>query len=278
MCIRDRVQTEPFKTIGEQLIAVRNAATGYSYDRRLDATAVPPHEHGPGTAPLAFAGGHGPHATAPHAPLPPPPSQHAPPAAVHHVEPAAPTPAKGNERPRSVGRWLVGGLVLVGLVVVAVLIGALANGVGEPRAVAITSTAAFDPLGSPPGEEHNAEAPLAGDGDPSTAWTTERYRDPANLGKPGVGLVVQLGSAVRLADLVVTSPSANWSATIYTVAGAPPTTLEGWGEPVADRASLVAGRERFGLGARRGETVLIWITRVGDDGQVAIAEVEVTGR
>ena len=29
---------EAFKTLGEQLIAVRNAAMGYSYDRRLDAT------------------------------------------------------------------------------------------------------------------------------------------------------------------------------------------------------------------------------------------------
>ena len=32
---------EAFKTLGEQLIAVRNAAMGYSYDRRLDATKAP---------------------------------------------------------------------------------------------------------------------------------------------------------------------------------------------------------------------------------------------
>jgi hypothetical protein len=58
--------------------------------------------------------------------------------------------------------------------------------------VRIASVTDLDPYGG--GEEHAEEAPLAADGETSTAWTTEDYQDSFELiGKGGVGLVFDLG-------------------------------------------------------------------------------------
>ncbi len=53
----------------------------------------------------------------------------------------------------------------------------------------------FDPFGDPP-EENPDQAGNAIDGKQATAWTTLTYRGRPTLGglKPGVGLVVDLGS------------------------------------------------------------------------------------
>ena len=48
----------------------------------------------------------------------------------------------------------------------------------------------IDPFGD--GDEHSSNAILASDGDPDTAWRSENYFDGV-LGKPGVGLVLDLG-------------------------------------------------------------------------------------
>lgn len=62
----------------------------------------------------------------------------------------------------------------------------------------------FDPFGSPP-EEHREEVPNAFDGDPRTAWTTERYRGSAQFGglKVGTGIWFDLGPGADPAVLEV---------------------------------------------------------------------------
>ncbi|MGE3812241.1 MAG: protein kinase family protein [Candidatus Nanopelagicales bacterium] len=61
------------------------------------------------------------------------------------------------------------------------------------RVVPIVSVKDFDPFGDTR-EENPQLAPLAVDGDPQTAWTTVVYRQPDLSGKPGVGLLLDLGA------------------------------------------------------------------------------------
>ncbi len=143
----------------------------------------------------------------------------------------------------------------------------------------MTSALSFDP---PPGSqaEHDDELPLAFDGDPATAWTTETYSTSRFGGlKKGVGIVFVLDSAGRLDALTVTSPSKGWDAAVY-VADAPRQTLGpdwGEGEPVASKTGIDGGTTTFSLHGRQGGAVLLWITDLGPANQVAVAEAKVTG-
>ncbi len=62
----------------------------------------------------------------------------------------------------------------------------------QESALPVVSIRDFDPDGN--GQENPSEAPLAIDGDSTTAWTTVRYRTPELSGKPGVGLLLDLGT------------------------------------------------------------------------------------
>ena len=73
--------------------------------------------------------------------------------------------------------------------------------------LAITAVTDFDPVvdgGS--GDENSAEATLAVDDDPATAWETEVYYNNPKFGgldKPGVGLLVDLGGQVSVGEVRV---------------------------------------------------------------------------
>lgn len=69
----------------------------------------------------------------------------------------------------------------------------------EPTPVPIASVSDFDPTGD--GQENPESAPLAADGRAGTAWTTVTYFDPLPLQKEGVGLLVDLGEPVEVADV-----------------------------------------------------------------------------
>ena len=73
----------------------------------------------------------------------------------------------------------------------------------------------YDPDGTGPPGEHNADAPKATDGDEATFWSTETYSSPAfgNL-KPGVGLVLDAGGSVKLGSLTVTTDTPGYTAKI----------------------------------------------------------------
>src|SRR5207245_10518232 len=96
--------------------------------------------------------------------------------------------------------------------------------------VKLVGARAFDPLGG--GSEHDEEAGNVVDGNPATAWTTERYatRRFGNL-KPGVGIAVQLDRAAKLTQAQVSSPTKGYAAEVY-VADTFQPTLGGWGRPV----------------------------------------------
>ena len=128
--------------------------------------------------------------------------------------------------------------------------------------VAIASVSSFDPEGSDR-TENEAEARRVIDGDPTTAWRTDRY-NRADLGglKPGVGLVLRLGHSARPTRLEVTSTSKGWSAQVF-VADRAGTTLADWGRPVATHADI-NGSASFDLGRHTGGAVLLWITTLGD--------------
>src|SRR5438552_1646088 len=75
---------------------------------------------------------------------------------------------------------------------------------GTSTVAKLVGAQAFDPFGG--GGEHDEQAHNIIDGDPATAWNTERYasRRFGNL-KPGVGIAVQLDRAEKLTQLQVTS-------------------------------------------------------------------------
>ena len=139
--------------------------------------------------------------------------------------------------------------------------------------------APFDPEPEGDGSEYDDAAPFAIDGDPATAWRTERYnsRDLGGL-KDGVGLVLSLQESARVRSLALTSPDAGWSAEIY-VAADPQPTLQDWGAPAATVGGATAGDTTLDLDVDAGH-VLIWITDLGDgDGVIfELQEAVVRGR
>jgi serine/threonine-protein kinase len=156
----------------------------------------------------------------------------------------AATEEEADDFVRSERRWLVPTLLVLivggALILAGVLIGSTEAGKqifdrardvvsGEPGGdttseagpVEIVAAQTYDPFGSGPAGENDDEVALAIDGDTVTAWPTEFYSD-RNLGtKDGVGLIIQLASVGDLDELLVTSPTDGWAASIYVADGTP---------------------------------------------------------
>jgi hypothetical protein len=197
-----------------------------------------------------------------------------------------PTPAPGEEVGfvRSERRWLVPAALIVVVAVVLGVVGVIVGGtdVGDrlfgtsgtsptraAQPVRIVDADSFDP---PPGDgnEHDEDLSALVDGDPATTWSTETY-NARNLGKPGVGIVLKLESAVALRSLTVTSSSTGWRASVY-VADSPRSTLAAWGTAVGTLSE--AGP--LDLGGRTGAAVLVWFTDVGPSRRVQLGGVQLT--
>ncbi len=103
-----------------------------------------------------------------------------------------------------------------------------------PRAFAI------DPYGGD--GEHQDRARLAVDGDPATAWATQRYSTGA-LGKPGVGLAVTAVSPARPRSLIIRTPTPGFAAEIYGAGARRPAggARRGWIR-LAGRTTVRSGR------------------------------------
>jgi hypothetical protein len=136
--------------------------------------------------------------------------------------------------------------------------------VPQSEPVELVAATAFDPMGT--GGENDDQAGLAIDGDPATAWPTERY-DTRLLGglKDGVGIHAELGDRVDLDEVVVESPSAGWAAFVF-VADQPGATLADWGEPVGAVTGAEPGSTAIELADAEGRHVLLWITDLGTEG------------
>jgi hypothetical protein len=118
--------------------------------------------------------------------------------------------------------------------------------------VSLSAIGAWDPYGD--SREHDTKASAAEDGDSGTYWPTETYVD--GLQKPGVGLLLDAGRAVRLRRLVVTTDTPGYSALIEAGSGS-----AGPFQPIS-RGRTVTVTTTFALGARAARYYLIWITRL----------------
>ena len=145
----------------------------------------------------------------------------------------------------------------------------------------VDAASEFDP---PPGDgRETGTERLATDSNPTgTDWTTEHY-DTADFGglKDGVGLAIDVGSTVPAKSIVIRSPTTGYDAEIYESAGSPPSSLSGWGQPVATLTDGGA-TETIGLPGKSAKSFLIWITRLpqakDDPGQfqMEISDVRLT--
>ena len=136
-----------------------------------------------------------------------------------------------------------------------------------PRAVRLRAVGTFDPEGD--GQERDDLAALAVDGDPATAWRTERY---SRFFKAGVGLVLDVGRRVRVARVVVTTPTPGFAAELRL--GARP---EGPFRRVA-AGRRVAETTTFVVPRPLGRYLVLWITDLPAGTAAEVADVRVLAR
>ncbi|MBN2623160.1 MAG: protein kinase [Acidimicrobiales bacterium] len=225
------------------------------------------------------------------APLPPPP-------------PGAAAPARHTQGVTTVGgaqtfadserRWLVPTLLVVLVAVALGVAGLLLQGsgdglFGEPgddtgsddppvaadEPVTIVRSIDFDPAGGDGEHTEEAQAGNAFDGDATTSWSSERYNSPAwgGLGKPGVGLILELESSTEIRSLEFDTPLSGWEAEVY-VSDDTHKSLDDWGDPAATFDSNSDGTATVELDDE-GSAVLLWFTRASDNGQVTVQEVRI---
>lgn len=136
------------------------------------------------------------------------------------------------------------------------------------------SATVFSPQGTP---DNAANAGLAIDGNPATAWNTDAYFQPFPALKPGVGLMVTLPDAAKLTSMQITSKSPGTQVEIRT-APSPNTSLDQ--TRVIGNATLQDGVTEIPLQSDTAtKNVLVWITDLstaGGKNQSGIAEVSFT--
>ena len=136
------------------------------------------------------------------------------------------------------------------------------NGTTGGGPVKLTGVTAYDPFGT--GGEHDAEAPLAADGDPATRWTTQRYETPGDLAKPGVGVVLSLPAADQLTRVRVSTDTPGFQARIQ--------VGDSQTGPFHDASitRTVNGVTTFPIrDGAKGRYLVVWITHLPPDSQVA---------
>ncbi|MGL5826373.1 MAG: hypothetical protein ACRCYU_16415, partial [Nocardioides sp.] len=146
-------------------------------------------------------------------------------------------------------------------------------------ALEIVGMTDFDPQANP--REENPElVPRAFDGDPSTAWRTQTYKDNFGLSnslKDGVGLVIDLGKP-RTVTAVTAALIGEPTEVAVTVSADAPAGVDDL-QPV----QIVTGKQSLRAILDKpvsGRYVTLWLTslpRVADGFQAQVAEVEVRG-
>ncbi|RLV48100.1 hypothetical protein D9V37_18640 [Nocardioides mangrovicus] len=171
-------------------------------------------------------------------------------------------------------------IVVVVLVVVASLIGfggkvrkALPGGTASTPTASASPTAGqqlkvravddLDPYGVPP-EENPDQTRFVIDGNPRTAWTTSTYRGRADLGglKPGVGVVLDLGSIQPIGSVSLALVGSPTSLDLYaapTAARSTPTGIEGLAK-IATRADAGTRLRLVPNRPVRTRYVVVWLT------------------
>jgi serine/threonine-protein kinase len=164
------------------------------------------------------------------------------------------------------------GVVLLAIVVAALLYGGGSigrrhhNGGGTVNAVTLHGVGNDDPNGSP--DTHSNTASAATDGDPATDWYTQHYFSQAFGGlKPGLGLVVDAGRAVKLGSLTVRTPTPGFTAQIQ--AGS-----SQQGPFAGDSTTQTVGpTTTFRLDGKTARYYVVWISKLPPGGKAEISEV-----
>ena len=141
-----------------------------------------------------------------------------------------------------------------------------------PEVVRAASVWVIDPFGD--GDELSSNAILASDGNTETAWRSENYFDGV-LGKPGVGVMLDLGRTSEVEELHLSTPHPGFVFHVA-VGDDPDALIDAIGPPVT-----AEDRTRVPLGGT-GRYVLVWITSVvptadGNRAEIGEAEVVVAG-
>lgn len=113
--------------------------------------------------------------------------------------------------------------------------------------------------------DNPSQTGLTFDSNPRSAWSTDLYTTARFGGLySGEGLAIELAHTARLRSLVVTSPTRGWSASTYVSTTDLPTgsPVSAWGRPT-DHLSNIDGSATFSLRGRRGNWVLLWLTKLG---------------
>jgi hypothetical protein len=137
------------------------------------------------------------------------------------------------------------------------------RGIATPQApIELEPGGAYDPLGD--GTEHADVVPLAIDGDPASAWSSEDYQA---LNKPGVGFYVNPERPASPTRATIRTPTPGFSAQILgSGARTAPQRIEDWTE--LGRVATVRRVKGVALDPR-GRTyrhVLLWITSLPPSG------------
>jgi serine/threonine-protein kinase len=189
------------------------------------------------------------------------------------------TPARHvRRRRRPVAPWVIVALAVAAVAFVAVFLvarqghtgsggGGGGSGGGTGTSVQLQGVGDYDPQGT--GSEHSDTAASATDGNTSTVWKTEHYNSQDFGGlKDGLGLVLDAGSAVKLASLKVTTPTPGFTAEIQ--AGDSPTG----GFATDSSSQTVSGTTAtFTLDGSTARYYVVWITQLPPDGRAEISEV-----
>jgi serine/threonine protein kinase len=136
------------------------------------------------------------------------------------------------------------------------------SGAANVASVTIKTVAEFDPYGDHK-DPHFAEAKYAIDGDPATAWRTQTYRSPAlgNL-KPGVGLLIDLGSDQSVSAVSVTLLGTGTSVALFDSDSAALPTKETAMTEVASQADAPSDVVLHTVAGSSGRYWLVWLTRL----------------
>src|SRR5579862_3983772 len=188
----------------------------------------------------------------------------APPAApVHRVR------RRSGRTPVLLG---LAGLILLGVVLAIVELG---GGTGKSNKtgagvtgspVTLHGVGNYEPAGAK--DDHANTASAATDGNPSTDWYTQTYATPefGNL-TSGLGLVLDAGSARKLATITVNTPTPGFVAQIRAGNSAQ-------GPFTADSSTqTVSSSTTFHLNGANARYYLVWISRLPSGGKAAISEV-----
>ena len=193
------------------------------------------------------------------------------------VRARTPPPARprGRRRRRRRLAWVLLALVVAGAAFAAVvLIGGAGNhggtsGGGGPSGTTVQLQGVGDTYSGPDHPDAHADtASMATDGSETTSWMTQTYGDQEFGGLlTGLGLVLDAGGPVKLAQVTVTTPTPGFTAEIQSGDSKD-------GPFTTDSSSqTVDGTTTFALDGNTAQYYVVWITQLPPQGSAQISEV-----